>query len=326
MRVTTLIPLLALVAMAIVLALASRDAPPLAADFGRPPQEHELPTPELDLGEAELVGTVYGADGKPVEGASLFVVQRGRPLWTFTDRHGAFVLGGLREGPVEVSVHAPEQMATTIATRVGVGPVSLRLTEPIPQDFHLPDPEPSDLTGWIVADGRDLGGFEVALTPTRPADLPGSGIPRRTICDGEGHFQFDALTPGDYQVILLPPWARGGSWPDLLGGLNGPPIRFSHPLSGPLQIPLGSGSVAGTAFDQAHGEVLSGALVVALPLTGSGEALASGRFPPVRTDAGGAYRLDPLPAGRYRVILTAGEEVREREVEVRPRETTDPGF
>ena len=321
-----MIPLAGLVAMLGLILLANRELPPLAAEFGGPPEVRDLPSPALGLGDQVLQGTVFAADGRPAEGASLFAVQRGRPVWTFTGSGGGFVLSDLVAGPLEVAVHAPGHLATLFPTQVGVGPVVLRLTETIPSPPDLPDPTRVELVGQVFAPRVDLSGFEVALLPTAPATEPGTGVPRRTSCDAEGRFRIDAVTPSEYEVLLLPPWARGGSWPDLLTGLHGPALRVIHPPVGELQLALAAGSIVGRAFDKTRGEPLAGALVVALPLPDSLDSTDPRRFPPTRTGPSGAYRLEQLPPGRYRVILTAGEDVRETELEVVRGGVSDPGF
>ena len=325
MRVKTLIPLAGLAAMLVVVALASRDAPPLAADFGRPPEVRDLPSPDLGLGDVALDGTVFGADGRPVDGASVFVVQRGRPVWDFTDAAGRFHLTDLHAGPLEVAVHAPGHVATAVQAQVGAGPFVVRLKDAIPTPQRLPDPTRVPLVGQVRAPGTDLTGYEVALLPTAAASEPGTGTPRRVACDAEGRFSVEALVPAEYEVLLLPAWAAGGAWPDLLTGLGAPPLRIVHPLVEDLQLASAAGTIAGVAFDEDHGEPLAGALVVALPRPDL-DAADLRRFPPTRTDASGAYRLEPLPPGEYEVVLTAGEETRQATVLVVPGGVSDPGF
>ena len=325
MRVNTLIPLAGLVAMCVVVARASRDAPPLVADFGQPPEVRDLPSPELGLGDVELEGTVFGADGRPVEGTSVFVVQRGRPAWDFTDDLGRFRLTDLHAGPLEVAVHAPGHVATSVEAQVGAGPLVVRLKDTISSPPRLPDPTRLPLAGQVLATGTDLTGFEVALLPTAPASEPGTGAPRRVACDAEGRFSVEALVPAEYEVLLLPPWAAGGVWPDLLTSLGAPPMRIVHPLIEDLQLALATGTIAGAAFDGSRGEPLAGALVVALPRPAL-DGTDPRRFPPTRTNASGTYRLEGLPPGEYRVVLTAGDHTREATVEVVPGGVSDPGF
>ncbi len=198
MRAITLIPLAGLVSMAVLCVLAQRDAPPLEASFGQPPAEADLPSPVLELGEEHLQGRLLGADDEPIEGASLFVVQNGRPLWTVTDTLGAFRFDDLLPGSVEVDIHAPGHIAATAEVEVGGEPATLRLSEALPSPPRLPDPEPVDLEGAIEGPGTDLSDFEVALLPTAPATEPGTGVPRRARCDAEGRFRFEALTPAQY--------------------------------------------------------------------------------------------------------------------------------
>lgn len=324
-RVSKLVPLVGLLAMGVVVVRASQDAPALVADFGSPPEVRELPAPDLGLGEVTLEGTVFAADGRPSEGASVFVVQAGRPAWDFTDDLGRFRLTDLHPGALSVDVHAPGHVATSVSAQVGTGPLVVRLKEAIPAPPRLPDPTRVPLVGRIVPAEIDLTGFEVALLPTAPASEPGTGVPRRVACDAEGRFSAEDLVPAEYEVLLLPPWATGGSWPDLLTPLGAPALRIVHPPVGDLQLPLAAGLIAGTAFDGSRGEPLAGALVVAVPERGT-DAGGPWHLPPTRTTPAGTYQLGPLPPGEYRVILTAGDESREAVVEVAPGGVSDPGF
>jgi carboxypeptidase family protein len=325
MRARDLIPLTGLVALAVLVVLAARDAPPLTADFGEPPEKADLPRPRLDLGTAKLEGTLLGRDGTPVEGAGLFVVRAGRPIWTFSDGAGRFVLAEVDPGPIEVAIHAPGHQAALLTTEAGAGVVILRLPHALPDPGLLPDPTPQDLTGRIEAPHADLSGFEVALIPRAAITEPGTGVPRRTTCDRDGRFEFPGLTPAEYEVLLLPPWASGGGWPDLLTPLTSRALRFSHPPAAALVLHLATGDIAGSVFE-ADGGALEGALVMAIPAPESADTQDPRRFPPTRSGTDGAFRLEFLPPGKYRVLLSAGGEQREIEVRVTPGAAVDPGF
>lgn len=326
MHLKTLIPLAGLVAMLAVLLLSRRSPPPLAANFGGPPEVRDLDSPELDLGEQFLEGTLLGLDGQPVEGASIFALQSGRPIWTFTGAGGGFRLADLYPGPLEVAVNAPGHLATLFPLEVGAGPVTLRLTEHIPAPEPLPAPARLKLAGRVMAPEVDLSGFEVALLPTARASEPGTGVPHRLPCDSSGNFETGVVTPAEYEILLLPPWARGGTWPNLLTGLHEPAQRIVHPSLDDLVLIPATGTVGGHAFDKARREPIVGALVVITPLPESPDSTDLRRFPPVRTGSDGGYYLEHLPLGRYRVVLTAGAEIRQAELEVGPGGVTDPGF
>lgn len=320
-----LVPLVGLAALLVLLVLAYQDPAPLVADFGEPPEKTDMPRPQLDVGVATLEGTLLGVDGLPVEGASLYAVRSGRPIWTFSDAAGQFRLSELDPGPVEIAIHAPGHQAALLTAEAGGQPVTLQLPSALPAPELLPDPIPVDMRGQIGAPQVDLSGFEVALIPTALATEPGTGVPRRVTCDSEGRFEVPGLTPAEYELLLLPPWATGGSWPDLLTPLSAEALRFRHPAAAPLRASLATGDIAGSASNP-EGGPLEGALVIAIPTPGSSGSQSSLRFPPTRTGPDGGYRLSLLPPGRYRVSLTAGEQTQVSEVEVTSGAVVDPGF
>ncbi|MDA1263903.1 MAG: carboxypeptidase-like regulatory domain-containing protein [Planctomycetota bacterium] len=325
MRASHWIALAGLITLAVVLGLASRDTPPLQASFGRAPEETELAVPDLGTGDTLFEGRLLGPDDRSVGGATVHVVQRGRPIWAFTDGDGAFEMSDLWSGPVEVAVHAPGFQAALVPSEVGIGPVELRITDRLPDPEPFAQPGQGDVFGRVIAPGHDLAGFEVFLLPAAAPTEQGTGVPRRTRCAADGTFALDAVTHAEYELRVLPPWAAGGSWPDLMTGLDQDPVRILHPQAAPLEVPLAAGSIAGQAFELQGGDPLAGAMVVVLPVPGP-SAATTRRFPPVRTDDKGAYRVPWLPPGRYHVILTAGQERREGEVDVPAGGVADPGL
>lgn len=321
----TWIPLGALTAMAVVVFLATREAPKAQPVYGSMPEVRDLESPDLGLGTEVIAGVVLGVDGAPIEGASLFVIQAGRPSWTFTNREGQFQLTELHGGAIEIALHAPGHQAQLVDVVAGEEELRLKLAAAIPAPPTLPNPVPMPLVGRIAAPGVDLSGFEVAFLPVAPVTEPGTGVPRRTECRADGSYAIQDLVPGEYEVLLLPEWATGGSWPDLLTELHGPARRVVHPGNSAEPIEMVAGTIAGSIFDGEHEEPFAGALVVAIPVADP-DRIDPRRFPPTRTDREGAYRLELLPPGRYRVEMTAGDERRSAEVLVTPGGVSDPGL
>ncbi len=110
-------------------------------------------------------------------------------------------------------------------------------------------------------------------------------------------FAVRGLAPGRYALVV---WA-GPFLPVVLEG-----VELDGVVSKPLQtieVSRRGSSVAGRALTP-RGEPRSGVLVTARP-EGSGFTLPARRTT-YRTDAGGRWRLEGLPAGRYTVLVDAG--------------------
>jgi hypothetical protein len=59
-------------------------------------------------------------------------------------------------------------------------------------------------------------GAEVWLEPVDPGSALCLAVTRRTRCAQDGTFEIADLQYGSYRAHVLPGWAAGGSWPDLL--------------------------------------------------------------------------------------------------------------
>jgi hypothetical protein len=176
----------------------------------------------------------------------------------------------------------------------------------------------------VVPEGFDASRFEVLLEPDAPASID-SALPRRVPCDAKGAFRIDDLLVARYDVRVLPAWARGGSWPDLLFGVGeGEEHAFTHQKGGgELVLRLAFGTIEGTLVEPItrgpdgaplpvpRDEPVEGAVV---ELAFAGE---SGRvWIPESTDAAGRFALRPLPKGRYLLTLRAGEATLQQEFEL----------
>lgn len=294
-----------------------------------------LEAPELGLGSETLVGTLLDADGAPLVEASVFTALRGRPLYTSTDGAGRFELQGLDAGDVVLSLLARGYDSMERTVTVGAGPVEIRfegerLAVPV-----LPDPVQSDLLGAVEmpAGQRAPEGYEVYLEPTTGPELLGGPIPRRATVSANGSFQVPELIHGLYAVRLLPPYAAGGDWPDLLTGFEEPPTTYEHGTLFPgMRLVARCGELAGVAQSRdpigVDPEPLEGALLRAQPdATGGVEVDRRPRIHPAATsDAEGRWLLRDLPPGRYRVNLTAGGDTREKFVTIPAGTRVDPGL
>jgi len=292
------------------------DAPRLPA-FGRDPMPRFEPLPRLAERPPDaprLEGRVVGPDGTAVVDALVYARPSDVPTWDITDLEGRFELDwplasadrGADEGTVEVEVDVAAWGWPTTTETVAWGAESLEVRlpqaeEPTPR---LPDVEASTLEGLVVPSLVRAGGpsldLELWLEPVDPPDVFSPAVSRRMRCAPHGGFLLDKLAHGRYRAHVLPGWAAGGSWPDLLGEAA---VVLEHPgaAAGELLLELADGAIHGTVLD-AEGVPLEGALAMLADATRP-ERL----WPPCVADAEGRFRFGDLPMGTYRLVVAAGE-------------------
>lgn len=337
MRLLVHIPLGALALFAAgslwVLAKDVSLGPPLPSS----PQGAVLAAPDLELGESILIGRLLGDDGAPLAEASVSATLRGRPLWTTTDARGEFRLSGVDQSDLSVSILARGYLPETRVVRVvraGEGPIEVQLLN---RQMPLPvfeERKAADLLGAVdsLLGRRDLTGYEVYLEPVAAPGTLGGPIPRRVTLAEDGGFTVQNLVRGEYYMRVLPPYAVGGSWPNLLRALDQAPLTHFHEgTPSGIQLTMRAGELAGSALARAAIGVdplpLSGALIHVEPITDAGgDARDSRIFPSVSSDAQGLWRVLNLPAGRYRVFLASGSEGRDVSVTIPEGTSVDPGL
>jgi len=125
---------------------------------------------------------------------------------------------------------------------------------------------------------------------------------------------------------VLPPWARGGTWPVLARGA----CTAHAGGAATLELALAVGELAGE-LGEPSGRPLVGALVAVSTLDARDPVGGPQLWPPLVTDTAGKFRVELLPPGRYRVHLRAGAAARDVEVTVAegqrtsmPPEALDP--
>ena len=313
------IPIATLAAVALA-ALVARSRPPAPA----PPRI--LPPPAVSLAAVDfaardrrLEGRVVGPGGAPVEGALVWVRDAERGAWTYSGPDGRFALEALPRGPWEARLVAlgfqPER-----ATLADTGaPQTIELRRPLGPAPALAPIARSPLAGRVVAPASaDLAGSEVVLAPTAPPEELGSPLPRVADVARDGSFRFEALIQGSYSVELRPKWARGGTWPDLLRGLDAAARVVEHRGEGAeLVLEPAGGAISGRLADES-GNPLEGALVLVQTA-----ADVSRVWPPISTGAGGGFEAVDLPAGRYLVTFRAGSASAQQEVDVEPSQRVE---
>jgi hypothetical protein len=312
------IPLGTLAALALaygIQRLASEPDPPINIQRPAPTTFRKLEPPPHGH---KLMGKVTNPTGEAVDRALVWVRsgEEGRFCWT--DALGAFRIDELGPGPWQSKVLA-----------LGFEPLSLELAESTPLQVVAlkqalgPPPvlaklEHAELAGRIVVPPDfDASGFEVVLEPGEPTRID-SAVPRRVACDAQGNFKIEDLIVAQYGLRVLPAWARGGTWPDLLLGVGdgaGEQHEFTHKQgAGELRLRLTLGTIAG-ALVEPDGRPIEGALVE-LELAGDPGRI----WLPQSTDAAGKFALRALPRARYLLTLRAGGSALTREIELGPNE------
>jgi hypothetical protein len=288
------------------------------------PPEFEAPAPiefaplstlaERPPGGPTLAGVALDAEGRPVGDVLVYLRAAGVPMWSTTDQAGRFEIAWpvLPEGEsppseaIEVVVAAWGHPPTTASVEFGAPAIELRLPPPEEPTPRVAAIESAPLEGRVtcaLAEDAPLG-CEVWLEPLDPARDVGLAVTRRARCAADGSFQFADLHRGKYRVHVLPGWAAGGSWPDLLDPAQ---ADLEH-ATGPgamLALKLAAGALRGAVLDY-DGRPLEGALVLAC------DADRPERWwPPRVANADGAFRVADLPAGNYKLVVSAGEARRE---------------
>lgn len=282
----------------------------------RPPRSVVLDPLELPSGQLSIEGKVRSS----IEGAQADVLlylhpnspgEEARPLaWTITDVDGNFRLDGLAAGEYRAILmqvgHEHANLALTVPAQA---PVEWSLGEPLEPVPELPELSRSPLPGIVRSDGSiSLADYEVVLRPAPGTDPLSGALVRRSAVDGEGRFAFEGLVHGDYSADLLPPWARGGSWPSLRS------LSFNHPStpagSAELELTFHPALIVGRLRD-ASDRAVEGALVQLWSVADEHRL-----WPSVETDRDGAFRLEGLPAGSFVVRVRAGAAAIERIVDL----------
>lgn len=323
MRLLALVPVAVLLSLGIVCWLALRESPGPEFGFWEPPETAPLEAPALPLGSAAVLGRLVDANDQPVPDAVVAAVDQGRLAWARSSADGTFALTEVAPGPLEVSVAASGFVPRHARLVAGEAAAEIAL-ERAPRPPLLPELAWSDLTGRV--EGLPGPGYELAFTPEAAPDELGGALPRGVAVEASGRFVVPRLAHGDYGVRLLPPWARGADAPDLLARLGDPPRPVVHPPAGESRLTLtyDAGEIQGRVRASAPGrfEYVEGALVLVTARLGGGEAPRTLRWPPVATDAEGAFLVTDLPPGEYDVSIVAGHETLERHVTVHAGATT----
>lgn len=283
--------------------------------FPRPPVV-TLPEEVVPVGTARLAGRVTGVDGEPLPESLVLVDHEGELAWDYCDPRGNFSIERLPAGRLRVSVLAREHEAEVLWVEAPGEGLEVVMDRPLPETPVLPELGEGPLEGQVVAAmaGRGWAGYELQLVPVDPPETLGAPVPVSTTIGADRRFAFERLLHGRYRARVVPPWARGGSWPDLVDPAG---AEFVHgPSRRGLEVPLLTGEIAGELIDPG-GEFVEGALVRVSP---GGERDRPWR--PESSGPSGRFLVRDLPPGSYELSVDAGEAHFAERVEVLPGVTS----
>ena len=331
MRLLTWIPIVVLLLLTGIAWVAFRTEHPVTLAFDEPPPAEVRADPMPPVGSETIAGRVVAEEDRPVRDALVETMHGSRVLWTHTDAEGRFRLPGVDPGPYRLTVVARGFLPARFEVEAGgASPAPLLLSRRVPPSPTVPAAVRSDLSVQLrSASGEgDLGRFELVLIPEERPVRDAPAFPRWATFASDGTCNVPDLVHGRYRAQVLPSWARGGSWPDLLTELDGPGDLLSHPSENGWDLELRSGEIRGRITDGTRRadrrvEFVAGALILVRPTpSGSPERQDPRIWPPAESDEQGAFLVRDLPPGHYLVTVHSGDRRIEREVTVYPAATT----
>lgn len=305
-------PILGLIVLAAVVAWRALEAPGISLPPFPDPPPVTVPGFELPLGDARIAGVVRGADGRVLVDALVSLRAGEEPLWTYTDAEGRFALSSVSPGPARITVLARRYHAREFDVLAPDEALALDLDEALAPIPELPPLDRATLDGTLTPAiaGRGVAGYEVLLRPVQTPDRFGAPVERRTRVGADRSFHFPDLILGEYRVTLLPPWAAGGTWPNLADAARRAHAHSFASAGRPLELLASAGEVHGRLVDPS-GAGIFGALVFIHPADREGRP-----WPPTTTAEDGTFTVGDLPPGAHRLRVVAGEARSERGVQV----------
>ena len=294
-----------------------------------PPEATVFPKLEPPRHEHKLAGLVVGATGEKLDRALVWLRSGDEGNFTYTDAQGAFRFDALGAGPWPAKIVALGYEPLALELQDTGAAQTIRLAKPYGPPPVLATFERAPFGGHLaLPEGFDASHFEVVLLPEHPEQID-SALPRRCECDSKGVFRIEDLIVAHYTLRVLPAWARGGSWPDLLAGVGTGSARdFTHQKgAGELVLQLAHGSIDGTLAEELvlgpdgqplpapHDVAVEGALI---ELTSGADGAHV--WPPQSSDAAGKFAFRALPPGSYVLTARAGARKLPRKIELAANE------
>lgn len=241
--------------------------------------------------EARLAGTVTSEAGGPVAGVRVRLYRDGTGYtehFADTATDGTWAIPGVPDGAYRVVFSDP----TLAHVAEWWGDTPLRSASTVvdvaggDEDLDVALARGAEVRGTIATPGA----FDVHLYAGDPATTSATQVLRGQ----SGGFSFKGLPAGTYRVLVKDPT---GTVRDLWG-----PNRFAR--ADALPVPVVAGQVATATYGATWAQATFGGTVVDVegPVAGVNVQLydVAGTFVrTVKTDAEGAYRFKPVPAGRY---------------------------
>jgi len=334
MRVRHVLPIASLLTLGFVVWRATSEPLPPQSPFDSAVEPFPADELTLPVGTEDVTGRVLADGVGAVAEALVWVEVRGRLVWSFTRPDGTFELRELDAGPARVHVLARGFAPWTFQVVVGDDALDLELPPPRDDPPEPPAAARSDWTGSVGPTGGvpQPAGLVVELSPLAPPHEFGSALPRRATVRADGSFEVQDLVHADYRVLLLPEWAVGGSWPDLLSPSHGGvPTTLRHPEPRPRRLEPLAGRIEGRIYrsgprNPAEPEGIAAALVFVAPVEPQGTDRPARHWPPAVSDATGRFRIEALPPGDYEVRVRVGDFHPTQRVSVPARERIDLRF
>ena len=290
-------------------------AGPELPSFPRAPTVRFDPLPAPG-GSESLILRVVGTDEVGLADVAVRFRAGEAPYWGFTDAGGRVHFDGLPPGALEVALLSFRRPILRATLSPSGREQTLTLEDLVPAPEYLPDIERSPLGGAILGTtGANRDGYAVVLLPIEPPQTFSGAVPRRALTNQDGEFAIEDLAHGTYRFVVLPPWAVGGTWPDLAAESSNELVHGSD--SSAARIELRLGTIAGVVLDD-FDRPLEDALVIAVQ-----DGHPNRVWAPQVSDSTGHFRIRDVPPGVYGLKVSAGEGEVTALVRVQPGSTLE---